>query len=112
MKEILKWVFKEFWYPMVLTAGVVVCGILINSILIQVPKPTTCQTCTTLTAQINEIERNQGDLYRKVQSNKDVLVSHDTHFVDMGYPACYERVVLDDAEYYDSYGETITRQYR
>jgi hypothetical protein len=71
-----------------------------------------CQSHTTLIAQINEIESNQGDLYKKVQSNKDVLVSHDTHLVDMGYPACYKRVVVDDAEYYDSYGVDDYRQYR
>lgn len=56
------------------------------------------------TSQIAQIQRSLEKLEVRVQSNEDVLVSHDTHLVDAGYPTCYKRVVVDDAVYYDSYG--------
>lgn len=60
-----------------------------------------CQAHKTLTAQIAEIQRSLKRTRDKVRENKGVLVSHDTHLTDAGYPSCYRRVVVDDAVYYE-----------
>jgi hypothetical protein len=35
-----------------------------------------------------------------MRSNKNVLISHDTHFVDMGYPQNYEYVIIEQENTY------------